>query len=99
MATLAFTHFDYTCILELDGAYSEATKDFYHTVWQRLDEENIKFSFHWGKMNELNFDRINRMYGDKVNAWMAARNILLDAKSLKVFTNPLLTQWGLDKIV
>lgn len=98
-ATLAFTHFDYTCILELDGAYSDATKNFYQLVWQRLDDENIPFSFHWGKMNELDFDRINRMYGEKATAWMAARNLLLDAQSRKVFTNPLLTQWGLDKTV
>jgi len=98
-ATLAFTHFDYTCILELDGAYSEATKDFYHTVWQRLEDENISFSFHWGKMNEMDFERINRMYGSNVDAWIAARNKLLDTDSMKVFTNPLLQQWGLDKVL
>jgi len=99
LATLAFTHFDYTCILELDGAYSEATKDFYHTVWQRLDDEKIPFSFHWGKMNELDFNRISRMYGTNVDTWINARNKLLDGGSLKVFTNPLLQQWGLDKVI
>jgi hypothetical protein len=99
MATLAFTHFDYTCILELDAAYSNATKDFYHAVWQRLDDEKIPFTFHWGKINELDFSRISRMYGENVDAWIAARNKLLDADTLKIFTNPLLQQWGLDKVI
>ena len=98
-ALLGFTRFDYTCILELDGAFSEATQDFYRAVWQRLDDENIPYTVHWGKVNELNSDRINKMYGKDAVKWMAARNKLLDADSIKVFTNPLLQQWGLDKIV
>ncbi len=98
-ATLAFTRFDYTCILELDGAYSNATKKFYKDVWNKLDEEKIPYTFHWGKMNELDFARITRMYGKDADAWMTARNKLLDADSRKVFTNPLLKQWGLDKVI
>ena len=98
-ATLAFTRFDFTCILELDGAFSDATKNFYTAVWNRLDEENIPYTFHWGKMNELTPERIKKMYGSAADDWIAARNKLLDAESLKVFTNPLLTQWGLDKVL
>ena len=96
-ATLAFTHFDFTCILELDGSFSDATTNFYRAVWKRLDEEQIPYTVHWGKVNELNADRINRMYGGAADAWIAARNKLLDADSRKVFTNPLLQEWGLDK--
>ena len=98
-ATLAFTRFDFTCILELDGAFSDATKNFYIAVWNRLDEENIPYTCHWGKMNELTPERIKRMYGTAADDWIAARNKLLDAESLKVFTNPLLSQWGLDKVI
>ncbi|MEP7108649.1 MAG: hypothetical protein ABI760_11720 [Ferruginibacter sp.] len=98
-ATLAFTHFDFTCILELDGAPSDTTIDFYKAVWEKLDEEEIPFTCHWGKMNELNKERITRMYGQDADAWIAARNKLLDADGLKAFTNPLLQQWGLDKII
>ena len=98
-ALLAFTHFDFTCILELDGVFSDATRNFYEAVWKRLDEENIPFTFHWGKMNELDFERITRMYGKDAETWIAARNKLLEADSLKVFTNPLLKQWGLDKVL
>ncbi len=97
-ATLAFTRFDFTCILELDGAFSNATMNFYRAVWKKLENEQIPFTVHWGKMNELNFEKITRMYGkDSVEAWIAARNKLLDVDCRKVFTNPILTQWGLDK--
>jgi len=96
-ATLAFTKFEYTCILELDGAFSDATRSFYTKVWKRLDTEEIPYTFHWGKINELNFERISRMYGEDANTWIAARNKLLDGPGRMVFANPLLQQWGLDK--
>ncbi len=98
-AKLAFTRFDYTCILELDAASSEKTKAFYTAVWTRLDKENIPFTFHWGKMNELDYNRIQKMYGKDADTWIASRNKLLDKDTLKVFTNPLLQQWGLDKLL
>ena len=47
-ALLAFTHFDFTCILELDGAFSATTQKFYAAVWKRLDNEKIPYTFHWG---------------------------------------------------
>ena len=52
-----------------------------------------------GEMNELNIERITRMYGKDADAWIAARNKLLDAKSIKIFTNPQLQDWGLDKVL
>jgi hypothetical protein len=98
-ALLAFTHFDFTCILELDGAFSETTQNFYTAVWKRLDAEQIPYTFHWGKVNEMDFKKIKAMYGNDVDKWIAARNELLDIDSLKVFTNPILTKWGLDKVL
>lgn len=98
-ALLAFTHFDFTCILELDGAFSDTTKKFYTAVWKRLDAEQIPYTFHWGKMNEMNFKKIKGMYGNDVDTWIVARNKLLDKDSMKVFTNPILTKWGLDKVL
>jgi hypothetical protein len=68
-------------------------------VWQRLEDEGIPFTFHWGKMNELNIDRITKMYGSDAITWMKCRNKLLGPDSLKVFTNPLLTEWGLDQVM
>ncbi len=98
-AKLAFTRFDYTCILELDGVFSDTTRNFYTAVWKRLDDENIPYTFHWGKINELYPERISRMYGEDANTWIAARNKLLDEQCRKVFSNELLQQWGLDKTI
>jgi len=99
MATLAFTHFDYTCVFELDGAFSDNTYEFYTTVWERLEQEEIPFTFHWGKVNEIDSTRMARMYGAGAENWIAARNKLLDKDSLKVFTNNILMKWGLDKVL
>jgi len=96
-ATLAFTHFpEFTCIFEMDGAFSERAKTFYSAVWKKLEEENIPFTFHWGKVTELNPALLAKMYGGNVDAWIAARKSVLDADNLKVFSNPLLKEWGLD---
>jgi hypothetical protein len=98
-AKLAFTKFDYTCILELDAASSARTQKFYTAVWARLEKEKIPFTLHWGKLNELNFQRIQNMYGKDADTWIASRNKLLDKDSMKIFTNPILQQWGLDKVL
>ena len=98
-ATLAFTRYKFTCVCELDGAFSDQTYSFYKAVWKKLEDDNIPFTFHWGKVNELDPVRIQKMYGADATAWIAARNKLLDKNCLKVFTNPILTQWGLDEVL
>ncbi|MBS1603806.1 MAG: FAD-binding protein [Bacteroidetes bacterium] len=98
-ATLAFTRFDYTCVLELDAAFSDATYSFYTTAWKMLEDQGIPFTFHWGKVNELDFGRIKKMYGADADAWIAARNRLLDADTRRVFTNATLQKWGLDQSI
>jgi len=98
-ATLGFTRFPQTCVMELDAPYSDATYSFYTQIWQQLENANIPFTFHWGKVNELNPGRIESMYGDAATQWVAARNKLLDADSIKIFTNPILQQWGLDTVL
>ncbi|HZE84963.1 MAG TPA: FAD-binding protein [Puia sp.] len=96
-ATLAFTRFDYTCVIELDATFSDETYAFYSAVWKKLETEGIPFTFHWGKVNELDPVRITNMYGASADSWIAARNKVLDKDTRKVFTNAILQQWGLDK--
>ena len=98
-ATMGFTRFPQTCVMELDAAYSDAVYNFYTQVWQKLEATGITFTFHWGKVNDLYPSRIANMYGDSAKAWIAARNKLLDANTLPIFTNPLLQQWGLDTVL
>ncbi|GAA0562167.1 FAD-binding protein [Chitinophaga japonensis] len=94
-ALLAFTRFPYTCVIELDAAFSATTYAFYSEVWKELDRNNIPYTFHWGKVNELTPARLKKMYGDSVVQWKASRSQLMDPQALAVFTNPVIQQWGL----
>ncbi len=98
-ATLGFTHFDHTCVFELDGTFSKDTTNFFKEVWKALEEANIPHTMHWGKVNELDFDKIKKMYGSNLDAWLKVRNKLLKPESMKVFNNAIMQQWGLDKVV
>jgi hypothetical protein len=60
-ATLGFTHFgDFSCVLELDGIFSSETDKLYKAVWKRLDDEKIPYTFHWGKMSDINPEKIKK---------------------------------------
>ncbi|MBD2704079.1 FAD-binding protein, partial [Spirosoma sp. BT702] len=98
-ATLGFTRFPITCVLELDGIESELTRKFVERAWNRLDELNIPFTMHWGKVNfGLTADRVRKMYTDaKVDAWLTARQQLLDAPARAVFTNEFMENCALDQ--
>ena len=93
-ALLAFTRFPFTCVLELDGAFSDQTYAFYKETWRQLDAHGIPYTFHWGKVNEITPERVRRMYGDDLDKWMAARKVLLEEKARKVFTNRVMEEWG-----
>jgi hypothetical protein len=98
-ATLGFQRYPFTSICELDGAFSNATLDFYHATWLKLEEAGIPFTFHWGKVNQLNPVRIANMYGNSADKWVEARNKLLHPDCMQVFSNRTIKQWGLDKVL
>ena len=98
-ATLGFTKFDHTCVFELDGAFSPKTTKFFKEVWAALEAAGIPHTMHWGKVNELNFGKLQKMYGSNLDAWLEARNQILDADTMKVFNNAIMKQWGLDKVL
>jgi hypothetical protein len=97
-ATLGFTRFPLTCVLEMDGIESNLTRRFFQRTWDRLEELHIPYTLHWGKINfNLTPQRVRRMYGDAaVDSWLGARHRLLDAPTRAVFTNPFMEQCGLD---
>ena len=98
-AMLAFTKFDHTCIIELDGIESNITRNFYEVVWNELEARNIPYTFHWGKINNLNQAKIQNMYQNNMNTWISARNDLMPVDSLKIFNSPTLINWGLGEIL
>jgi hypothetical protein len=96
-ATLGFTHFPKTCVLEMDGVESANSRKFFEKMWNRFEAIGIPYTLHWGKINFiLNEERVRRMYGDvAVNSWIACREQLLDADTRKVFTNEFIQRCGL----
>jgi hypothetical protein len=98
-ALMAFTRFDPTCVLELDGVQSPQTYAFYEAMWNALEKANIPYTFHWGKMNGLNPARLQRMYGVNLQRFEAARSRLLDKNTLTAFSNDALKSWGVDAAI
>jgi hypothetical protein len=97
-ATLGFTRFPKTCVVEMDGIDADVTRRFFEAVGLQLESALIPYTLHWGKMNYiLNRERILQMYGtDMVNKWIGCRHTLLNEPVRKVFTNDFMTRCGLD---
>lgn len=95
-ATLAFTKFEHTCIVELDGVESSITKKFYKAVWNELITRNIPHTFHWGKISNLDPVKLEKMYQQNISKWIKARNIIMPVDALQIFNNQTLANWGLD---
>ncbi|MFL5810626.1 MAG: FAD-binding protein [Flavisolibacter sp.] len=97
-ALLGFTKFAYTCVAEFDSVASAQTDSFYAAIWKALDHAGIEFTFHWGKINNLDKASIIKKYGNNAMRWMEARNQILPKEMLPVFTNETLSDLGLDRV-
>lgn len=96
-ATMAFTRFSpVTCVLELDGVQSKETMRFYEAVWAQLASDGIPYTFHWGKMNNLDAGKVKTMYGKSLADFLAARSKTVDPATLKAFSNDAMQRWGID---
>lgn len=94
-AVLAFTRFDTTCVIDLDGTASRRSQAFFRRVWRAFEKAEIPFTLHWGKIHNLDAGQVRRMYGSAVDEWLASRHALLDAQSRRVFSNAFLERAGL----
>jgi FAD/FMN-containing dehydrogenase len=94
-ATLGWIRWPSTCVIELDGAYSDNSLAFFDLVAKTFIDQGIPHTFHWGKMSKLGPADMALLYGDAVNQWLTARRQLLDPASRKVFTNAFLADMGL----
>lgn len=95
-ALIAFTKYDLTCVVELDGVQSDITRKFYNDVWKALDDRKIPYTFHWGKVHNLDQEKIKQKYTDTYLQWINARNVLLTSEMRNVFSSKSLRQFGLD---
>ncbi|MDY8135879.1 FAD-binding protein [Aquimarina sp. 2201CG5-10] len=104
-ATLAFTKFPITCMIEIDGVLWNKSrklmslKEFSRRMIQVLQQNNIPFTIHWGKNIDWAFPGlVEHMYGDKMSEWKEYRNSLLSEESAALFSNNFLETIGLANI-
>ncbi len=107
-ATLAFTKFPITCMLEIDGVLWKKTKkimslkEFSKRIIEVLQQNNIPFTQHWGKNSDWAFPNlVTHMYGEEqVKKWKTCRQTLLSEEMAQLFSNHFLETLGLSgKIV
>ncbi|MBK8567028.1 MAG: FAD-binding protein [Saprospiraceae bacterium] len=98
-ATLSFARFPTTVAMELPAVGSKRTKRFYERLWKELDERNFDFAFHWGQMNNIRAENMERRWRpEQVQAWKAARAVLLPTgEQRKLFSNAFLVAAGLQE--
>lgn len=95
-ALLAFTRFDMTAVIDLDAVDNKVTREFFRKVWKAFETQNIPYTVHWGKANELTPERVTAMYGDDLQTWLSERRNLLDADCRRAFSSPFTDQCGLS---
>ncbi|MBW8682949.1 FAD-binding protein [Chitinophaga rhizophila] len=98
-AVMAFTRYaPVTCVMELDGVLSPETQHFYDAVWTKLDQLQIPFTFHWGKMCSIHPERLRHMYGDSLDRFLIARSKIIDPATAAIFSNDVMKTWGIDNV-
>lgn len=97
-ATLAFTRFPVTCVLEIDGVPwpdhpRMITLDAFLTEVIRTFKTNaIDFTLHWGKNAPWSFlSLVDTMYGQADEQWKDMRSVLLTKQMADVFSNDFLS--------
>lgn len=95
-ATLGFTRWARTCVLDIDGPDSKRTRSYFSRVFQAFADRSIPYAVHWGKVNSLGAQEVQRIYGGAVATWKQARATLLpDPGVREVFRTEQLMEWGL----
>lgn len=103
-ATLGFTKFPVTCMLEIDGVLWKKTRkimsleEFSKRMIEVLRDNNIPFTIHWGKNSDWEFPGLLKlMYSDDdIQQWKSYRQSLLSEDMAKLFSNDFLETVGLN---
>ncbi len=96
-ATMAFTKFPITCVIEIDGVLWQKSnkliglKEFSTRMIEVLQQHNIPFTIHWGKNADWGFPGlVDHMYGTHANTWKTLRENLLSKEMAALFSNDFL---------
>ena len=106
-ATLAFSKFPITCMLEIDGLIWKprnnniiSLENFCTRIVQVLQANNIPFTHHWGKNADWSFPGlIQYMYGAAAQDWKEHRSALLSQEAATLFSNGFLNDTGLSEYI
>ena len=103
-ATLAFTKFPVTCMLEIDGLIwnpkdnNISLPKFCTRIIEVLQANNIAFTLHWGKNADWSFPGlIQYMYGNSAQEWISHRSALLRKETAELFSNDFLQDTKLSE--
>jgi hypothetical protein len=98
-ATLGFTKFQKSVVMELDGADAAINHQFYKTMLEAFEANGINYSIHWGKINRiLTPERLEFIYGkDRIDAWKKQRSRVMTDEVQGIFNNELMQSCGLDE--
>ncbi len=101
-ATLGFTKFPITCVIEIDGVLWKKTKkimslqEYSKRMIEVLKANHIPFTIHWGKNSDWAFPNLlGHMYGTAANDWKVSRKKLLSPDMQELFSNRFLKTIGL----
>lgn len=102
-ATLAFTKFPITCMLEIDGVNWDpkgrdmiSLEQFCTRMVEVLQASGIPFTLHWGKNADWAFPGLVKyMFGDQLEEWKTERKKLLRPEMEMLFSNDFLKVGGL----
>lgn len=103
-ATIGFTKFPITCMIEIDGLQWKKTRKIisleqYCTLMiEALKVNNIPFTLHWGKNSNWAYpDLVKHMFGTASEQWVEQRKKLLSPEMQMLFSNGFLNMVKLDK--
>ena len=102
-ATIGFTKFPVTCVIEIDGVLWQKTnqllslEEYSKKMIQALQQHQIDFTIHWGKnANWSQPGLMDYMYGHKAEEWKKYRSGLLSTSMAQLFSNDFLHKTGLS---
>ncbi len=101
-ATLGFTKFPITCMIEIDGVLWKKTRkimsleEYSRRMIEVLQQNNIPFTLHWGKNSDWAFPGlVDHMFGTNTGEWKTQRTQLLSPEMQDLFSNTFLKTIGL----
>ncbi|MFA0963725.1 FAD-binding protein [Roseivirga sp. BDSF3-8] len=100
-ATLGFTKWENTCVVELDGVDARINHNFVKELGRRLQAEGIIYTLHWGKINRLlTGPLLEWMYGEEaLTDWKKQRSRVMTREVQHLFNNEFMERCDLDEYV